>query len=114
MIRPVRILFDPGAPAPLRGHLSGHEITTAYERGWGTLQNGELLPAPESAGFEANITTDQNLRYRQNLAERQLAIVVLLTTGWPPIRPHASSVARAVAQLSVGAYFEPPFPPAAP
>jgi hypothetical protein len=39
----------------------------------GELQNGDLLRAAEVAGFEAIITTDQNLRYQQNLAERRLA-----------------------------------------
>jgi hypothetical protein len=37
----MRILFDQGTPAPLRKFLAGHETTTAYERGWGNLQNGD-------------------------------------------------------------------------
>jgi predicted nuclease of predicted toxin-antitoxin system len=106
----VRILFDQGTPAPLRNFLRGHEITTAHERGWGTLQNGDLLRAAEAAGFEAIITTDQNLRYQQSLSERHLAIIVLLTTNWPLIRPHVSLVADAVTQLVPKAYIELSFP----
>lgn len=109
----MRILFDQGTPVPLRSFLTDHEISTAHERGWGALQNGELLQAAESAGFDAVITTDQNLRYQQNLAGRRLAIVVLLTTNWPIIRPHARIVAAAVAQLAPNAYVELEFPPPA-
>jgi hypothetical protein len=107
----VRILFDQGTPVPLRRALVGHEIGTAFEQGWGTLQNGELLLAAESAGFEAIITTDQNLRYQQNLIVRRLAIVVLLTTDWRLIRQHADYVALAIAGVKEGDYLELAFPP---
>jgi hypothetical protein len=64
----VKILFDQGTPVPLRQALARHDVVTAYERGWQSLQNGELLSAAEAEGFEAIVTTDQNLRYQQNLA----------------------------------------------
>ena len=41
----MRVLFDQGTPAPLRHLLPSHEVSTAYERGWSTLKNGELLAA---------------------------------------------------------------------
>ena len=107
----MRILFDQGTPAPLRRALTKHEVTTAFERGWGTLQNGELLHAAEAVGFEAIITTDQNLRYQQNLEGRRLAILVLLTTDWRLIRQHTDYVVTAVDGLTPGAYLELPFPP---
>jgi len=107
----VRILFDQGTPAPLRRALTGHEIATAFERGWGALQNGELLRAAEAAGFEAIITTDQNLRYQQDLEDRQLAILVLLTTDWRRIRQHTDRVVTAVGGLTPEAYVELFFPP---
>jgi hypothetical protein len=44
--------------------------------GWAELDNGDLLDAAEAA-FDALITTDQNLRYQQNLSGRRLAILVL-------------------------------------
>ena len=71
----MKILFDHGTPAPLRLRLAGHEISTAYEMGWARLSNGDLLAAAEKA-FDVFITTDQNLRYQQNLAGRRLAILV--------------------------------------
>lgn len=76
----MKVLFDQGTPAPLRHSLREHEIVTAFERGWQTLKNGELLSTAEADGFAAIITTDKNLRYQQNLADRRLSIVVLMTT----------------------------------
>jgi hypothetical protein len=73
---------------PLRRFLFGHEIVTAFELGWGTLQNGALLHAAEAEVFFAIVSTDQNLRYQQNLSARRLAVLVLMTTDWRLIRQH--------------------------
>ena len=62
----MRILFDQGTPAPLRGLLSEHSVSTAYEMGWSELENGDLLEAAE-VDFDALITTDKNLRHQQDL-----------------------------------------------
>jgi hypothetical protein len=56
-------------------------VSTAYELDWATLKNGELLRLAEENGFEVLVTTDTNLRYQQNLAERRIAVVVLSTTS---------------------------------
>ncbi len=69
----MKILFDQGTPVPLREHLRDHFIDTAHEQGWSKLSNGELLKAIEREGYHLFITTDQNLQYQQNLADRQLA-----------------------------------------
>jgi hypothetical protein len=107
----VKILFDQGTPVPLRRSLSGHQVSTAFERGWGNKKNGELLSAAAADGFEAIITTDQNLKYQQNLAERRLAILVLMTTDWRSIHPHTDYVLSAIETLRPGAYRELAFPP---
>ncbi len=108
----MRILFDQGTPVPLRRFLSDHEIATAFERGWGTLQNGDLLRMAETEGFEAIITTDQNLKYQQNLPARRLAVLVLPTTDWRLIRQHAVAINEATGKLKSGDYVELTFPPA--
>jgi hypothetical protein len=101
----MRILFDQGTPLPLRRILSDHNVVTAYELGWTELDNGALLKAAE-AEFDALITTDQNLRYQQNLTGRRLAILVLPTTSWPRIQAHADEVAAAVNALRPGDFVE--------
>ena len=102
----MKVLFDQGTPAPLRKALALHEVRTAFECGWPALTNGELLSAAEADGFEVLITTDQNLRYQQNLAQRRIAIVVISTTNWRRIQPHAQLVADALEGISAGAFFE--------
>jgi len=102
----VRVLFDQGTPAPLRRHLPGHSVDTAFERGWSDLRNGDLLERAEAAGFELLITTDQQLRYEQDLSSRRLGVLVLLTTSWPRIRRRVEEVASAVARMKPGDYEE--------
>lgn len=102
----MRVLFDQGTPVPLRQALANHSVSTAYELGWATLKNGELLRSAEDQGFEVLVTTDTNLRYQQNLAARRIAVVVLSTTSWPRIRVFVEHVAAAVNSASVGSYVE--------
>jgi predicted nuclease of predicted toxin-antitoxin system len=102
----VRILFDQGTPVPLRKHLSEHEVVTAFEKAWSDLKNGELLQQAEDEGFEVLVTTDQNLRYQQNLQERKIAIVVLLSTSWPKIQKRVENVVKSINAVNVGDYLE--------
>ena len=102
----MRVLFDQGTPVPLRHALAGHSVSTAYELGWATLKNGELLTSAEEKGFEVLVTTDTNLRYQQNLSARKIAVVVLSTTSWPRIRTAVESVTSAVNSASAGSYVE--------
>lgn len=102
----MHILFDQGTPVPLRALLTKHSVTTVFELGWSQLQNGELLQQAETAGFDALITTDQNLRYQQNLQERRVAIAILMATSWPRIERHAPHVVARIDGLQVGAFAE--------
>ena len=102
----MKVLFDQGTPAPLRRELVGHSIETAYERGWSTLQNGELFNAAEAEGFQVFVTTDKNLKYQQNLKTRSLSIVVLLSTSWPRIQSSLPAVLTAVNGAISGGYVE--------
>ena len=102
----MRILFDQGTPVPLRQHLTSHVVDTAFERGWSTLSNGELLEVAEQEGYALLITTDRNLRYQQQLANRQLAIIVLLSTSWPRIQLRIETIQVAVESIVAGGYHE--------
>ena len=104
----MRLLFDQGTPVPLRRHLVGHSVDTAADRGWSDLDNGDLIERAEEDGYEVLITTDQNLRYQQNLNGLRLAIVVLLSTAWPDIRLHVEKILTAVADIRPGEVKEVP------
>jgi hypothetical protein len=102
----MRVPFDQGVPAPLRRWLPGHDVSTAYERGWSRLTNVDLLAEAEREAFDVLVTTDTNLRYQQNLSKRRIAIVVLSTPSWPRIRQATEQILHAVDRSSEGSYFE--------
>lgn len=104
----MKILFDQGIPVPLRRHLIEHTVKTAYEEGWSDLSNGDLLNAAEESGYNLFVTTDQNLRHQQNLRERQIAIVVLLSTSWPRIRRRVDEIREVISTMRAGGYAEIP------
>ena len=104
----MRILFDQGTPVPLRRHLAGHLVDTAFEMSWSRLLNGELLDRAEEHGYELIITTDQQIRNQQNLARRQLAVLVLLSTSWPRIQLRIDEIQEAVNEMQPGDYREVP------
>ena len=78
----MRILFDQGAPVPLRSALVAHDVETAWHRGWSELSNGDLLTAAEAAGFD------------------------LLIANWPMLQPHATNIAAIAASMQPGGYRE--------
>lgn len=79
-------------------------MSTAYELGWSTLKNGELLAVAESNGFDVFVTTDTNLAYQQNLSIRKIAIVVLSTTSWPRIQKSVAAIVSAVDAATPNSY----------
>ncbi len=105
----MKILFDQGTPAPLRHELAGHEVSTAFEMGWATLTNGELLRAA-AAQFDLLLTTDQNLPHQQNITHIELGIVILPTTSWGMIRRHADLIRVAIGNASAGQIIQLVFP----
>lgn len=77
----MRILLDECVPRPLKRELSDYEIRTVVEMGWSGKRNGELLQLMAQAGFTILLTTDQNLRYQQNLQQAGVAVVVLVASS---------------------------------
>ena len=98
----MKILFDQGTPRPLRSYLAEHSVDTASERGWSNLDNGDLLAAAEAEGYDLLLTTDQHIRHQQNLANRKLAIMVLLSTAWPLIQLRVEDIQDAVREIRLG------------
>lgn len=100
----MKILFDQGVPAPLQRYLPLHDVSTAYEKGWSRLRNGNLLRAAEKEGFEIFLTTDQNLRFEQNLNHRTLAVVILGTTSWPRIKLATDNILAAIETANISQF----------
>lgn len=98
----MKILFDHGTPSPLRNHLREHSVDRSAERGWELLENGELIRRAEAEGYEVIVTTDQNMRYQQNLAGSGLAIIVLLSTAWPRVQHRTREIRTALEEVRPG------------
>lgn len=110
----MRFLFDKNVPVGARIFLPGHEVHTAVEMGWpDQLENGKLLEVAEQSGFDVIVTSDQNIRYRQNLSGRKLALLVLGSNIWPLVRKHGPAIAESADAATPGSYafIEMPLPP---
>ena len=70
------------------------------------MKNGELLERAQTEGYQLMVTTDQNLKYQQQLSGRTLAIVVLLSTSWPRIKLKIHEVVSAVNAINPCDYIE--------
>ncbi|MDE0031934.1 MAG: hypothetical protein OXU75_02160 [Deltaproteobacteria bacterium] len=104
----MKILFDHGTPAPLRNHLREHSVDRSAERGWELLANGDLIRKAEEEGYEVIVTTDQNMRYQQNLSGSKLAIIVLLSTAWPRVQHRTAEILTAIEEVRPGELREVP------
>ena len=102
----MKILFDQGTPVPLRRHLTGHTVDTAFELGWSDLRNGELLDVAEREGYEVLVTTDQQMRFQQNLSGRRWGVAVLLSTSWPRIQSRVAAIVSGIEEVSVGEFYD--------
>ena len=104
----MRILLDHCTPRPLRRYLLGHTVHTARELRWEELRNGALLNNAEDAGYELLITTDQGIRYQQNVSGRRIAVLVLLDNRWPRIRMRVDDIRATLESVHPGEVIEVP------
>ncbi len=104
----MRILLDECAPRPLKRELDDYEIRTVVEMGWSGKKNGELLRLMNQEGFTVLLTTDQNLRYQQNLEQAGVAVVVLIArrNRLPDLVPLIPDVRRALSTIVPGEVIE--------
>ena len=94
----MRILLDECVPWPMHRLLTNHSCTSVHAQGWGGIKNGELLRLAET-DFDLFITSDQNIRYQQNLAGRKIAILELSTNDIERIEAAASLIQDAVDKI---------------
>jgi hypothetical protein len=66
-----------------------------------------VLDAAEEVAIDLLLTTDRRIRYRQNLAGRKIALVVLTgTTKWSRVRLHLERIAAVVNAATPASYTE--------
>ena len=104
----MRILLDECAPRPLKRELADYEIRTVVEMGWSGKKNGELLRLMSQEGFTILLTTDQNLRYQQNLQQAGVAVVVLVASSnrLPDLLPPVPDARKVLNTITPGEVIE--------
>ena len=99
----MKILLDECTPHVLKRLLTGYEITTVQDLGWSGITNGSLLQLAEGQ-FDVLITSDQNLKYQQNLSGRRLSIIQLPSNQVPTVASLAPDVAAVLATIRSGEF----------
>ena len=83
--------------------LSGHFCSNVQNQGWGGIKNGDRLQLAEGE-FDLFITSDQNIRYQQNLTGRRIAILELSTNDLHCLQQAAELLAKAIATVGVNEF----------
>lgn len=104
----MKILLDECTPHVLKRLLTGLEITTVQDLGWAGIKNGDLLQLAEE-DFDVLITSDQSLKYQQNLSGRHLAIVQLPTNEVPIVAKLAPAIKAVLETIKHSEFVEIPF-----
>ncbi|HEY5839363.1 MAG TPA: DUF5615 family PIN-like protein [Pyrinomonadaceae bacterium] len=72
----MRILLDENLDWRLERDLAGHDVSSVPRIGWAGIKNGELLHRAEQQ-FDVLITLDSGLGHVQNIAGRNLVLILL-------------------------------------
>ena len=94
----MRILLDECVPWPMHRLLTNRSCTSVQAQGWSGIRNGDLLQRAE-AEFDLFITSDQNIRYQQNLAGRRIAILELSTNDLRRIQAASALIEEATGRI---------------
>ena len=100
----MRVLLDEQLPRQLAREVVGHEVSTVQREGWAGLSNGKLLRAASDRGFDAFVTSDQNLQFQQNLQSIMLRILVLhaVSNAIEDLRPLVPGLIEALSETDIG------------
>jgi hypothetical protein len=75
----MRVFLDECVDWRLSRDIAGHQVMTARQMGWTSIENGELL-ALAAQEFDVFVTVDRNLSFQQNLAVVAIPVILLQAT----------------------------------
>jgi len=100
------VLLDENVPRKLKWRLIERdlEVVTVPERAWSGVGNGELLSRADGE-FCALLTMDQGMEHQQEVAGRDLGIVVIEAPNneYETLLPLVSDLAEALRRVQPGA-----------
>ena len=102
----MKFVLDHCVAKPILNFLGAYEVHRAGQLGWDRLSNGKLLAAAESAGYCALITVDKGFAAQQNMAGRQIAVLLLdtLDTSIDGLEPLVPRLVRAMEAVAPGSF----------
>jgi hypothetical protein len=105
----MKIIIDECVPSIVKRGLPDRDIVTVQQMGWAGVKNGMLLclVAPD---FDVFITSDQNLRYQQNLSSFGNAVIVLPSNQVPVVRQLLPAIEEVLVSIRPGHLVEIPLP----
>jgi predicted nuclease of predicted toxin-antitoxin system len=82
----------------------GYDVSNIDDLGWRGSKDREVLRLAEDHPFNVFITADKNLRYQQNLAEKNLRIVILDACSTRPdyLLPLMERISEVITSISAG------------
>lgn len=99
----MKLLLDECVTRHLKRDLSGHEVHTAEDAGLKGLENGDLLKAASGA-YDVLITVERNIPYQQNIADLNIAILILTAkrNSYVRLKPLIPRALNALETMKVG------------
>ena len=80
-------------------------MTTVQEQGWAGIKNGELIAKIDDI-YDVFITSDKNLRYQQNLVNRNIAIIELPTNRLKLLQQMTHKILDAITNSTPKTYIQ--------
>jgi predicted nuclease of predicted toxin-antitoxin system len=105
----MKILLDECLPVALKDHFAslGHDCETVRQAGFGAKKNGELITLAEGQ-WDVLVTNDRSIKYQQNMAGRNLAILILSARSnrMEDLLPLMPSCGQAILSIEAGQVVE--------
>ena len=101
----MKILVDECLPSYLKSLFPDYSAETVQGAGWAALKNGPLLKLAEGA-FDVFLTSDQNLRYQQNLKGRKIAIILFPSNRLAVVQEYEAKLRQALSKIQPGDFVE--------
>jgi fructose-specific phosphotransferase system component IIB len=80
-------------------------VTTVQEQGWAGIKNGELIAKIDDI-YDVFIASDKNLRYQQNLVNRNIAIIELPTNRLKLLQQMTNKILDAITNSTPKTYIQ--------
>jgi len=101
----MKIIIDECVPSIVKRGLPARNIVSVQDMGWAGVKNGKLLSLV-SAEFDVFITSDKNLRFQQNLAEVDIAIILLPSNQVPVVSVLLPQIDDALGNIGLNDFVE--------